>query len=283
MATKASAGGLALPPPGDIPAELRQRDQWVGWIYGDAGRKLPLNPKTGKAASVADSETWTPFEIAYRYAQKRRCGLGFVFTAGDDLCGADFDDCRSTDDGSIKIGVWQTIEALASYSEVSPSGTGIKIICRAKLPQPFKGARLELYDRARFFTITGQHVRGTPTAINEAQGAIDVLLAEHSRGNGHRTEPIPEAIQEGQRNAVLTSLAGSLRARGLGQGVIEMALEGVNAAQCQPPLSEGEVKSIAQSIARYPAPISLHLTDLGNAERLVARHGHDLHYCYAWA
>ncbi len=58
-------------------------------------------------------------------------------------------------------------------------------------------------------------------------------------------------IPEGQRNAHLTSLAGSMRHRGMPQVAIEAALLETNATLCQPPLPEGEVLTIARSVSRY--------------------------------
>jgi hypothetical protein len=63
---------------------------------------------------------------------------------------------------------------------------------------------------------------------------------------------ISEVIPEGQRNATLTSLAGTMRRRGMPQSAIEAALLEVNQAQCQPPMSEAEVKGIVASMSRYP-------------------------------
>lgn len=62
--------------------------------------------------------------------------------------------------------------------------------------------------------------------------------------------PIPEIISDGQRNATLTSLAGSMRRRGASQGAIEKALLEQN-KQCSPPIDEVEVLRIAKSISRY--------------------------------
>jgi putative DNA primase/helicase len=102
------------------------------------------------------------------------------------------------------------------------------------------------------------------------------------------SRPIPE----GQRNSALTSLAGTIRRRGMTQEAIEAALLEVNRRQCMPPLSETEVTRIARSVIRYePIPsmrvspqraalAHFNLTDLGNAERLVNRYGDILHYCY---
>lgn len=108
----------------------------------------------------------------------------------------------------------------------------------------------------------------------------------------------PDApIPEGLRNNTLTSLAGSMRRRGMGESAIAAALLAKNKHRCQPPLPEQEVRGIAQSVMRYP-PLNngqpslvsspslplpdCHLTDMGNAKRLVAQHGQDLRYCYLW-
>jgi hypothetical protein len=61
-------------------------------------------------------------------------------------------------------------------------------------------------------------------------------------------QPIPH----GQRNASLASLAGTMRRREMSQIAIEAALLEVNRTQCQPPLTDNEVRAIAESIAKYP-------------------------------
>ncbi|MSR84696.1 MAG: hypothetical protein EXS58_17565 [Candidatus Latescibacteria bacterium] len=58
-------------------------------------------------------------------------------------------------------------------------------------------------------------------------------------------------IPEGGRNNTLASLAGTMRRRGMGEVAILAALREENAAKCSPPLSDGEVQVIAQSVARY--------------------------------
>jgi putative DNA primase/helicase len=88
-----------------------------------------------------------------------------------------------------------------------------------------------------------------------------------------------EVIPESRRNVSLTSLAGSMRLRGASTTAILAALSEENRIKCKPPLLWREVVSIAKSVGRYP-PGSLPTTDLGNAERLVGRHGHDLVHVY---
>ncbi len=75
-------------------------------------------------------------------------------------------------------------------------------------------------------------------------------------GQGRRlAPPLPKVIHEGERNACLTSLAGTMRRRGASEAAITAALRAEAAARCDPPLDEGEVERIAHSIAKYdPAP-----------------------------
>jgi putative DNA primase/helicase len=66
----------------------------------------------------------------------------------------------------------------------------------------------------------------------------------------------------------------------MSEDAMAAALLSDNAARCDPPLPEDQVRAIARSVARYePATDSEDLSDLGNAQRLVQRHGQDLRYC----
>ena len=60
-------------------------------------------------------------------------------------------------------------------------------------------------------------------------------------------------IAQGSRNNALTSLAGTMRGRGMSHEAIEAALQKENQLRCDPPLGEDEVRKIALSISQYPA------------------------------
>jgi putative DNA primase/helicase len=62
---------------------------------------------------------------------------------------------------------------------------------------------------------------------------------------------IYETIPEGRRNITLTSLAGTMRRRGLDAIEIEPTLLVVNERRCDPPLPEDEVRQIAIGVCRY--------------------------------
>jgi hypothetical protein len=61
------------------------------------------------------------------------------------------------------------------------------------------------------------------------------------------------AIPEGQRNASLASLAGTMRRRNMTAASIVAALLAENEERCTPPLSEAEVRDIGRSVCRYEA------------------------------
>ena len=77
-----------------------------------------------------------------------------------------------------------------------------------------------------------------------------VEAARSPRAAGDRPHE-SDSILEGRRNATLTSLAGSMRRRGMTAAEIEAALLAVNVGRCLPPLPDDEVRAIAASVGRY--------------------------------
>jgi hypothetical protein len=75
-----------------------------------------------------------------------------------------------------------------------------------------------------------------------------------ARGRRATAEDLGQEIPNGSRNRTITSIAGTLRRRGLGETAIFAALLGINAEICRPPLPENEVQKIAASVGRYDAP-----------------------------
>ena len=105
-------------------------------------------------------------------------GIGFVFCDSNDLVGLDFDDCVKNE--VIEPSVLDVVSRLASYAEISPSGTGIKAFVRGRLPEPGRrNGKLEIYQTKRFFTVTGRHVGSSPDRIVGAQPVLDEIWATH--------------------------------------------------------------------------------------------------------
>jgi len=159
--------------PDAVPTTLTDTQQWICWReeYRDGKpTKAPINPDTDAYASVADPETWTGFDAAYRHYRDHRgiAGVGYVFTADGPYVGVDLDDCRDRDTGELEDWAQDIIQRLDSYTEISPSGTGVHVIARGEKPDgKHRDGDVELYDRDRYFTVTGQHLNLTSTAISE--------------------------------------------------------------------------------------------------------------------
>lgn len=84
---------------------------------------------------------------------------------------------------------------------------------------------------------------------------LDELTRDGQKPTTGTAPAIGETIPKGQRNATLTSLAGTMRRRGMGESALLAALKEENAARCEPPLPDDAVVAIAKSVARYaPAP-----------------------------
>jgi primase-polymerase (primpol)-like protein len=180
MSIKLASGRHRSP---DAPETLRGVAQWVLWRYEsrDGHRtKVPISPFDGRRASTKDPSTWTTWEHAsLALGTFTDCeGIGFVFTVSDPFCGIDLDDCL-TESGEPEPWAKEILERLATYSEVSPSGRGVKLFLRGKLPPGGRRkGKIEMYDSGRYFTVTGRQLPGTLTAVEERQAEVKALHTE---------------------------------------------------------------------------------------------------------
>lgn len=111
------------------------------------------------------------------------------------------------------------------------------------------------------------------TKVRRLPKSILRLVKQSGVGVKKPADPLPDTIGEGERDVLLTSLAGSMRRRGASYEAILAALSEENATRCDPPLDDKQVRKIAKSIsAKAPAGIGENLTDLGNARRFIAQH-----------
>ncbi len=167
-----SAPGWLAPRLGDIPQELLDRRQWAVWRAEQRDGKFikpPINPRTGKPANVNDPATWGTVSEAMQAMQRYGSdGIGFMFTAEDRYTGIDLD---QMDDQAREI-----VSTLKSYTELSPSGRGVHIIVRAtKPPGGCRRGPVEVYDRARFLTITGHLVPDSLAVIHDRQDEVNAV------------------------------------------------------------------------------------------------------------
>lgn len=175
------------PPPfpdfADLPAlrELRDIHQWVAWNYvwrDGKQTKPPISPKTGSFAKHSDPSTWSSFDQALAFARKKSlAGVGFVLSEDDGYTGIDLDKCRNAETGALDDWAAEIVEYGETYVEVSPSGTGLRLLAAGKIDTTVKcdPAHVEIYRSQRYLTITGQHLDGAPTEIRPAPKTIAAL------------------------------------------------------------------------------------------------------------
>ncbi|PQO46718.1 DUF3987 domain-containing protein [Blastopirellula marina] len=151
----------------NIPAELVAAKQWVLWRYetrNDKPTKVPYSV-TGAKASTVDPMTWATFGEVLADVDEPQAGwngVGFVFTPEDDFIGIDLDDCLD-DEGQPFPWAAEIIEGFATYTEISPSGKGVKLFFKGEFPldrgrkvQREEGGAIEVYTKGRYFTVTGE-------------------------------------------------------------------------------------------------------------------------------
>lgn len=199
----------------DVPEELATLPQWVAWKLID-DRKVPISAETYRAAKSNDPSTWSTLERALICSQSDDSisGIGFVFAPEGGIFGIDLDACIG--DGEVQQWAQEIVNTFGTYSEVSPSGKGIKLWGRGKLPTTTgkkkavdapqvtdKPPAIEAYDRGRYFTFTGEIMPGCPLAINDCQQQLDALLARFW------PEPITTAIVPVKRTTNISPLAMS--------------------------------------------------------------------------
>lgn len=337
--------------PENIPEALKDRPAWVAWRSEDRdGRptKVPYCAAYRKRADATDASTWSSFGDTLHHVNSDGrffAGLGFVL--GDGFAGVDIDDCIDAD-GTLHPGAVEVVAALNSYTEVSPSGRGLKVFLRADLGDadghrtaktPW-GGDIEVYWRDRYFTVTGQHWPGTPQTVEDRQAALTDL---HARFLCHADTPspvstpapIPPTADVADLLEVAFHAANGAKIRALFEergrdggsegdaalcallafysggdaGLLERLMRASNrmrakwdtrrggetwiGAECRKAVERhsgdwytpGRPAVTAASTekgtttATTPEAAAWNLTDVGNGQRLVARHGRDLRYC----
>ncbi len=172
--------------PAEIPVALKGTPKWVVWKYvhregqKKPWTKPPFDPRTGQLAKSNDPSGWTDFETAWRsyQASEEYAGIGFVVTKDTGLVGFDFDNCLD-ENGRLSPEVERAVRTLNTYTEVSPSGTGLRAFAFGRLPDGRrKVGNMEVYMEGRYLTITGRRWEGTPATIEPRQEEIEAVFRE---------------------------------------------------------------------------------------------------------
>lgn len=188
----------AIPPLGTfngdaIPQSLKDQKRWAPWraVWNAKRQKYDKVPhradRPNYGISTAKPEQWSSYALAlaaYQANPKLFAGIGYVMTGPHGKIGTDLDNCVAG--GVIAPWAREVVDQLASYTEISPSGNGLRILSLGELPADWNNHEIgiEIYggNEARFLTVTGAHVPGTPTNVCAAPaGALPALEARYAK------------------------------------------------------------------------------------------------------
>lgn len=161
----------------NIPDELKSYRQWIVWRYEDHGgqkpTKVPYSALFPGHAAVDKPGTWASFDEAIvKYQSGGVDGIGFVLTEADPFVFVDLDDTHGDDEAMQRQ--FRIFHDFQTYAERSPSGNGLHLIGKAKLPGAGrKRSFVEVYDRKRYMTMTGDVYR--VETINDVQDQAGLL------------------------------------------------------------------------------------------------------------
>ena len=158
-----------------LPANLPADRRYVLWNLEAAG-KVPYEPtRSACRASVTDPSTWGTLDDARGSVEDGKAdGLGLVLIG--DVVALDLDHCVDPTTRRHSPDAAALLAALPTYTEYSPSATGLHLLLFGALPPGRRRrAGLECYDRARFITLTGAHLAETPRQIVDQADALQAI------------------------------------------------------------------------------------------------------------
>lgn len=275
-----------------VPSALGNLPNWVVWRSvarnGAKPTKVPLMPN-GVPASTTDPATWSQFEqVEAADVLGNFSGIGFVFMELGGFVGIDLDGCRCPTTGRVADWAREIVLRFKTYAEVSPSKTGIKLFLAGVSPfEDGKGRKkqvdaelicdkapgIELYDRERYFAVTGWRLSGMPAEPIQNDEALawfketywPRVVASPVQRDFHSTDAVVERARKyiskipgavaGQRGHDATFHVACVLA--LDFELDESSALGLLSewnASCDPPWSERELLHKVQSAQEQPGP-----------------------------
>jgi len=194
----------------NIPPMLKQSLNWVAWGIRGAPLKFPFNPVSllsGRplSAKAGVSETWSSYKNAVECVERGLAqGIGYEFDGS--VYGVDLDHVID-EAGIITPHAREIVDKLTSYTEVSPSGTGLHIFVLAPGADITRHRKkdhfIEIYNEGRYFTVTGNvygNVKIIETRTEELQDIHNkFLLPGATRKLGNPPSPVTMQITEWDR------------------------------------------------------------------------------------
>lgn len=181
----------------NIPENLKGLKQWVCFKleYNEKkgkNDKIPKDPRTGYNAKANDPATWSDYQTAVNALSKYGFdGIGIEFANG--IFGIDLDNV--IENGKLTAEAQDIIKTMDSYTEYSPSGTGIHILCKGTIPaKDRRKGNVEMYSEGRFFTVTGDIVGAAKDIQERTAQAARVHAKYLKREEAPKTTTQPQEL-----------------------------------------------------------------------------------------
>jgi P4 family phage/plasmid primase-like protien len=156
-----------------IPEELKARKQWQTFCFTNGEKDF-----SGKYSNKP--QTWLSFEQV-----QDKPHIMYAISDQDPYMGIDLDDCL--ENGVLTEPAQKIVDMFADfgYIEISPSGSGIKILCRGKKPEGMgcrdqvNSQQIEIYDQGRWWCMTGNPLPSVlcPQILVDAQERVNELAS----------------------------------------------------------------------------------------------------------
>lgn len=275
-----------------IPQVLKDKKQWV--LYND--KKIPLTI-TGKPASTTNPDDWCEFALCVKAICRNPevCGVGYVFRDGDGLVGIDLDNCFKRD-GSLKSWAFRVLSTIGcGYVEYSPSGKGLHIFvlgtkkgtkCK-RVIQNASGEQIgevELYSKARYFTVTGHVFDESLVEIIGAQQQLDFLydMLWPEDVKEKEDEPASEVLENIETRTIAHETSGSssesiesIILRGTQGERFSTLLSGTLEEACSKYMGDH-----SRAVYGFSAIVAFYTQDFSECDRLFRK---SALYCDKWA
>lgn len=192
---------------------IKQRPQWACWQFSSCDQSpcgtasdclgCPLAADTeapipirasgcGTFVAPDDAATWATFDEAMLYHERSDTDTdGVALMLADSLIVTTLDDCRDPNSGAIDDWATGIIEEVDTYAEVSPDGTGLRLIATANLAEPLDtllgisrssgagtSSRVRMFD-VGYLVYTGRQVSGTPDDVQARFHEIQTAYEAH--------------------------------------------------------------------------------------------------------
>lgn len=169
-----------------IPEALKAVPRWAIWkgeptVQKDGTMKLDKVPyrafRPHLHAKCNDPGSWSTFAVAHQaYLNREQTGAdGLLFALGDGFAAVDIDESVDRVTGEPNAAAGRIIAEVDSYTELSVSGGGVRILAFGPETKGIHFGDLEVYSRCRFMTVTGQHIPGTAAGVEDRSTQLEAL------------------------------------------------------------------------------------------------------------